>query len=190
METALVQTYPNGHDSTGVIESENPTPAIRIISAGQTLEGSEGQISTEDLYSNFENVSLELKTADRIISDCLEHTQRAIAAHRDGELIMADDAMQSVQGLIPELFCCRSLGEGFGIIINGILCAFQNLAGAPLGREQVDSIRRTFQSLRAEPFVSAEIAVDKLGELERVGLKVEPPEFHILADLLDEQSLR
>jgi len=187
MDTELVKTYPNGHDSTGVSEKEkNLTTAIRIISASQTIEAAAGQIPTEDLYSNFENVSPELRTADRIISDCLGHIQRAIAADRDGEVIMADDAVQSVQGLIPELFCCRTLGEGFGIITNGLLCAFQNLAGAPLRREQMDGMQRILQNLRAEPFVSSEIAVDKLGELERVGLKVEPPEFHILAELLDE----
>ena len=68
---------------------------------------------------------------------CLAHIEEALAAHRENQLIVADDAMQNVHALLPELFCFRTLGDGFGMVVNGLLCAFQNLGGLPLERHQI-----------------------------------------------------
>ena len=91
-----------------------------------------------------------------------------------------------MQGLLPELFCCRSLGDGFGIVVNGLMCAFQNLAGIPLRRDQAEKVRQTLIKLRSEPFLRADDAVQTIDVLEEVGLVLEPAEFNYLADILDE----
>lgn len=144
------------------------------------------RITTEELYSRFENVSPELNSAVRLLSRCLEYVDQALQAHRENDPIEADDATQRMQGLLPELFCCRSLGDGFGIVVNGLMCAFQNLAGIPLRREQIEKVRQILLSLRTEPFLRDEDAVKAITSLEDLGLRVEPAEFDYLTDLLDE----
>lgn len=195
--------FPNGHDSTGMPEGPPKmlSPEIQIIGASgfvrpPTIEALElrptterqpaRRITTEELYSDFENVSPELNSAVRLLSLSLEHMDRALQAHRDNDSIEADDATQRMQALLPELFCFRSLGDGFGIVVNSLLCGFQNLAGIPLQREQLEKVRQTLVKLRSEPFLREADAVKAVTALEQVGFVVEPPEFEYLADLLDE----
>jgi len=197
-----ITAYPNGHDSTGIPEepARQPTPNIQIIRAGGDVPESPTlempgpaatevpgrPITMEELYPSIENVSPELNSAVHLLSLCLEYADQALEAHRENDLIDADDAVQRIQGILPELFCCRSLGDGFGIVINGLMCAFQNLAGVPLQREQIEKIRLTLMRLRTEPFLRAEDAVSMINALDDVELVVEPAEFKYLADLLDE----
>ena len=202
METE-VTAYPNGHDSTGLPEGPETrlVPEIQIVRAGgvsgsQVVELAESQpvpgrptgrrITIDELYSRFENVSPELNSAVRLLSLSLEYIEQSLLAHRDNDPIEADDAAQRMQGLLPELFCCRSLGDGFGIVVNGLMCGFQNLEGIPLRREQAEKVRQTLIKLRSEPFLRAEDAVKTVAVLEEVGLVLEPPEFNYLADILDE----
>src|SRR6266545_3305183 len=125
-----VTIFPNGHDSTGMPEGplQLPTPEIQVIGASDhevRHERKPGrQISTTELYSEFENVSPELNSAVRLLSVSLEHLDRALRAERESDLIEADDATQRMQALLPELFCFRSLGDGFGIVVSGLLCGF------------------------------------------------------------------
>ena len=198
-----ITPFPNGHDSTGMPEefAKQPVPKIEITRAGgvsesrglEVLEFSLAtdqaparHISTEELYAKFENVTPELNSAVCLLSRCLEHIKQALEADRRNDLIEADDATQRMQGLLPELFCCRSLGDGFGIIVNGLMCAFQNLAGIPLRREQMEKVRQVISKLQSEPFLSAEDAVKTITTLEPTGLVLEPAEFDYLADMLDE----
>jgi len=202
METE-VTAYPNGHDSTGLPEGAETrlVPEIQIIRASGGSESrvvelpesrpvtgrpTARRITTEELYSRFENVSPELNSAVRLLSLSLEYIDQSLLAHRDNDSIEADDATQRMQGLLPELFCCRSLGDGFGIVVNGLMCAFQNLAGIPLRRDQAEKVRQTLIKLRSEPFLRAEDAVQSIDVLEEVGLVLEPAEFNYLADILDE----
>src|SRR5574341_1394283 len=114
--------YPNGQDSTGLPKGlPAPIPEIQIIRASdpvdpQTIEApvvsptteseTVRRITTEQLYSEFENVSPELNASVRLLSLCLRHIDRALLAHRENDPIEADDATQRLQGLLPELFCC------------------------------------------------------------------------------------
>lgn len=198
-----VTSFPNGHDSTAMPENVSlwSTPEIQITGASEfehlsTAEGSRPlptttsqprrRITTEELYSQFENVSPELSSAIRLLSVSLQHIDEALLAHRKNDDIAADDAVQKVQALLPELFCCRSLGDGYGIVVNALMCGFQNLAGIPLSREQTEKIRHTLVKLRSEPFLREDEAVKAVTALEEVGLVIEPAEFEYLAEMLDE----
>jgi hypothetical protein len=200
---AQVTVYPNGHDSTGISEelSSSRASAVQTIGASSFVSTQDiskappqtvieivpsPQISTEDLYASFENVSLELTSAVRLLSICLQHIGVAMEAQRNNNPIEADDAIQRLQGLLPELFCCRGLGDGFGLVINAIMCGFQNQAGNPLDRQQVEKLRQTIAKLRTEPFMREDEALNTIILLEDVGFVVEPPEFEYLADILDD----
>ncbi len=198
MEPEII-VYPNGHDSTGIPEGSrapgtripeetgaSATPDTKIIRESEAPESPSEQIPTEELYPSIENVSADLNAATRLLSLCLENADQAIQAHREQDSIEADDALQRLQGILPELFCCRTLGDGFGIIVNGLMCAFQNLRGAPLTRTQTEKVRQILVKLRSEPFLSVDNAVEALQDLEQLELVIEPPEFSYLADMLNE----
>lgn len=196
---AKITAYPNGHDSTGIPEvsgapvtripeetEASATPDPQIIRESEAPESPSEPIQTEQLYLSIENVSTDLNAATRLLSLCLENADQAIQAHREQDSIEADDAIQRLQGILPELFCCRTLGDGFGIIVNGLMCAFQNLSGVPLTRAQAEKVRQILVKLRSEPFLSVDNAVEALQDLEQFELVIEPPEFSYLADMLNE----
>jgi hypothetical protein len=128
METGIVNSYPNGHDSTGVLERtrepasavidstgglegrRESAPALKIISATAEADVPLSKIPTEDIYRG-QNISPELDSANRLIMRCLAHIEEALAAHRENQLIVADDAMQSVHALLPELFLLSKPGR-------------------------------------------------------------------------------
>jgi hypothetical protein len=88
--------------------------------------------------------------------------------------LLADTEIQKLQVLLPELFCCRRLGDGFGTIINSFMSAFEVLAGATPDVNQVRAMNRVLQVLMDKPFLSADEAYDQVELLESVGLTPYP----------------
>jgi hypothetical protein len=98
--------------------------------------------------------------------------------------------MQRLQALLPELFYCRDLGDGFGAIVNALKFSFENAHGTPLSEGQVRLIGQVIERIRQEPFMRFETAADLVGKLEDVGLIVDPPAFAVLGELLNVEGLR
>lgn len=127
-------------------------------------------------------------TSSRIV-DALELLKQAsdnlAAAQRCDNAMEADRFVQRVQLVLPKLFACRSIGDGFGVIINSIHFAFTNLRGTPLTHSQLNVVWRALRELRARPAMPAEQGIQFAGELEAQGLEVDPPD---LADLLEKSE--
>jgi hypothetical protein len=94
----------------------------------------------------------------------------------------SDRLVQGVQLTLPKLFACRSIGDGFGVIINSLHFAFANLHGAPLTSEQLNVMWRILRELRNRPVMPLEQGIQHAEELENCGLNVDPPD---LGDLLE-----
>ena len=169
-------------------------PQVRVtgVEAMEVEPSSGQQISTEQLYPGREGLSSELDTALRLLAMGEERVQEALMALRNGEPIPADHALQRLQAMLPELFCLRELGDGFGMIVNALIWSFQNLDGSLLGEPQVRGVAQALKTLRTEPFTTVNAAVDLVTCLENIGFVTEPPQMDILADLLsgDESSDR
>jgi hypothetical protein len=97
----------------------------------------------------------------------------------------ADRLMQRAQPILPKLFECRSVGDGFGSIVNALHIAFRNLNGKPLTAEQVNVIWRVIRELRKYPAMPLETGVAKIEELEESGLPVDPPELAALLEAIE-----
>jgi len=89
--------------------------------------------------------------------------------------------MLRLQVLLPELFCCREIGDGFGAIVNALKYSFANASGNLFTRGQLETIVRVLSTLSNEPFLRFETAVDLISDLEDSGLDVDPP---VIAELL------
>ena len=144
-------------------------------------------VTTEDLYHSPERIeSPYLPNGIRTISAALGNIDEALELLSDGDKVGADDAMQHYQVLLPQLFACRSIGEGFALVTSSLQNAVSHLRGEPMNEAQIRSVRATLVALRSEPFMTFDASLEYVSRLERVGFNVDPPKFDYLVDLLSE----
>jgi hypothetical protein len=144
------------------------------------------RIATEDLYPLSHELRPELSVMFVLLSEGLKHVSDAIDMQNSGDVISSDDAIHRLQALLPELFCCRSISDGFGSIINAIYHSINNMHGNPLGSKQLHAVQRVLNRISTEPFLEYGEAVDEIMTLEDAGFEVEPSYYHYAADILDE----
>jgi hypothetical protein len=116
----------------------------------------------------------------------LEWVDRALDDAQSANPIHADDAMQHVHSLLPELFCCRALGDGFGAVIGALLEAFGHMKGLPMTPTQIRAVRGAMQAIRSNPRISFEKATEQIDGLEETGLMIEPPLANELTEVLSD----
>ena len=140
----------------------------------------------QDIYRAPEAGSIELRSAMRILPEAVNWTESAMEALNADEPFQADDAMLHVRSLMPELFCCRGLGDGFGAVINAILSSFEKRQGLPMEIGHLEAIRRALSAIRSEPRMSFDRALDLISVMEEAGLSVDPAGADELAEWLSE----
>lgn len=155
--------YNNVTVTTSTIESQPPS-----------TETATDQYPTERLYPVEETRGAELNNSIQLISEALELTNEALETIQEDNIFGSEDAMQRVHLILPELFCCRELGDGFGMIVMGLFHAYKDLNGKPLNKEQICQYQYLLKTLLNEPFLSAEEAINKLVYLEELGLSINP----------------
>ncbi len=143
----------------------------------------QGKMSTESLYS-VPAVDPNLATAFTLLDEALEWMNEAIKAKHDGDDIDSDDAVMHVQALLPELFCCRTIGDGFGSMVNAIYHGLNNINGELLEREQLVALKNALDRIKTKPFLDVDTAIEEIMRLEDAGFTVEPGEFKHLANIL------
>lgn len=143
-------------------------------------------IDTKDIYGSLDAASIELRTALTLLPEALRWIDSALESIGFGEPIHADDAMQHVQAIMPELFCCRRLGDGFGAIVNAVQSSLENLHGEPLLAAQIRMIRAALERVFGEPVITFDAAMDQVDKLESAGLIVDPKDMESIEELLDD----
>jgi hypothetical protein len=145
--------------------------------------------SLEDIYPAPEAVSVALRSAISLLRAIQDSTTTALHLESTGDIVAADDAMQHVQAALPELLCCRTLGDGFGALVSALHASFQNLRGRPMTRVQVVAVSAAIQRLYRAPGLSFEDAMEQVEKLERLGLAVDTEAADLVAEWLIAQSV-
>ncbi len=172
-------------DSTGNIEQTlREIPPIQVTHLEERV--STGQIETKSLYPLSRELRPELAIAFSLLNEGLKHVTDAIDAERKGDRISSDDAIHRLQALLPELFCCRSISDGFGSIISAVYQSLANMQGAFVNAGQLQAIKKALNRIDTEPFLQFEEAVNEIMSLEDAGFEVEPSYYKYAADVLDE----
>jgi hypothetical protein len=138
----------------------------------------------EDLYSSDAPTNAILNCARGLLKEherLLTDAQKLLA---DGDAIGADNEISLFQADLPELFCCRTLSEGFAAVIVALHHATQNKDGAPMTNEQLTAVHRCVEKLHENIFLSFTAALNLIDQLTDTGLKVEPAEAEYLSDIL------
>ena len=170
--------------------SETPAPkhgkakaeVVPIDSRGSTYMRTSGVIA--DLYVA-EHSRPELGRASTLLEKSVALSQRAIGFLDDEDSISADDLVQRIQPVLRELFCCRSLGDGFGIVVNALIWGIENRHGAIVERRHIAAIAKALSVIHSEPFLSSDDAVDITFHLEEAGFDIEPAAFDKFTELMD-----
>lgn len=144
------------------------------------------RIETKALYPFSHELRPELARAFILLDEALKQVSSAMTYLKSDDAISSDDAIIHLKALLPELFCCRTLGDGFGAIIIAVYHSVANMRGMPLNLKQLKTVWNILDKIRTEPFLKHDHAVDEIMTLEDVGFEVEPPHYQYGVDLLDE----
>jgi hypothetical protein len=162
----------------------NRGPVVSIASHGAFRPA---PVTIEEIYHSPESIgSPYLRNALRLVSMALGNVDSALELLGDGDKIGGDDAMHHYQVLLPELFACRSIGDGFGLLVSSLQNAVARLRGQPMEERQIRAVRSVLVAVRSEPFMTFDAALAHVSRLEQVNLSVDPPNFEYLAELLSE----
>jgi hypothetical protein len=175
-------TLTNDDDST---QSDKSHKKLIVNTSVSDEQERSDYTSTEDLYPIDREFNPSLYTAIELLSEGINYMDESFEQFVEGDRISSDDSVQKFQTLLPELFCCRSLGDGFAIIVNSLFHMINNLKGSPLNVDQIKAIRKLLRRLHSEPFIDFEEATDELIVLEESGLNVITKDMLYIADLLN-----
>jgi len=181
---ALAPRVSTKDDQTIVSRRQLTEGSLKVKQSWQEAKGD--PLSIEDLYPLNEYLSPLLSAAFKLIDEAVQLVTEAINYFKEENKIASDDAIQRVQALLPELFCCRALADGFGAIVSSIFQGLRNREGEPLNFHQLVTLKTVLKKIRSEPYIVFDEAVDQIMKLEDVGFTVEPAEFAQMAELLDE----
>jgi hypothetical protein len=151
----------------------------------QRLQPSPEAFPTSKLYSSEEKRGVELGNSIRLLTEALKFAKEALELYQEENIFGSEDSMQKIHLLLPELFCCRELGDGFGLIVMGLYHAHDSLDGEPFNEKQILEIKHLLRVLLDEPYLSTELALDRVLNLELVGLKVSPKRIDSQQETLD-----
>ena len=162
-------------------EPQEQTVRIQPSSLGEmTSRG----VNIDAIYQSGEWVSRRLETALRLLRHAEDHLQFAQTEARAGHRAMADDSFYAVKALLPELFCCRAIAEGFATLIGALLYSIENLKGQEVTEEQRATIHSCIAFLRSRPFLDEQSADGQVELLEKSGLNPDPPGLNDLMQVL------
>lgn len=148
------------------------------------LNATETPINIEDLYPVAEARSNIFDTALGLLREGIDSLIEAVSASEDGDILKLDDAVMRTKGLMPELFCCRAIGDGYGALINAVSNALRNFDPTNSELTQVLSMKVALMKLRTAPYMSFDAATDIILQIEDSGLDIDPPVFNDLASVL------
>ena len=181
LSVRLDPTHAAGETITPAVKPSQPTlSSANVITLERRDAYPQAQvIDIERLYQAVPGTSSQIVDA----LDLLKRVADFLAeARKSADPLEADRFVQRAQLALPKLFVYRSLGDGFGIIINSLHFAFQNLHGMPLTPDQINAMWRVLRELRTHPAMSLEQGIQRAEELEDRGLKIDPPDLERLID--------
>lgn len=141
-------------------------------------------VPIEKLYPLLNEETTLLSVALRLLEESEKKLQEAKQLFGEDDAMEADDHVQHFQALLPELFCCRQLGESFATLINTFFHAVKNQQGKPFNGQQIAALLHGVSNLKFAPFMGYDDAVDIVIELEKSGLTVDPAGMQPIAEVL------
>jgi hypothetical protein len=184
MNTAKVY-YINDYSKVAKSTVDNPDVyTAKITDAGDSLN-SKDRMDTSTLYGDVYNNISYIPRVLALLQEGRELLASSSNSLKSGDEVSSDNDIQHFLALLPELFCCRSIGDGFASIINSIYNAIVNQSEIGLLSEsQISTILSLVKQLQLEPFLEFDEVIDLIFLLDAVGLDIEPKHLNKLSEIL------
>jgi hypothetical protein len=140
-------------------------------------------MSMRALYPKIDEVSPSpLRHALHNLKEALNFVEEALDADADEDALASDNAIMQFRRILPDLFCSRSIGDGFGMIINSLMIWMRARNGEPLNKVQLEAVRMCLSELAHKPLLSDMRAVSLIQRLQSAGLNPYRPALDFVAD--------
>jgi hypothetical protein len=170
--------------STGQTQVQQTEPTLpKMLRLTKNVDGANALAAVIEIDKLYDAPAGSMSQMAKALELLVRTSSYLEEARRTDDAIEADRIVQRAQLLIPRLFACRTIGDGFGVIINAIYFAFINQRGKPLSAKQVGAVVRVLKELRVRPGMTLEQGIDRVEELDDVGLEVSPS---VLGEILDQ----
>src|SRR5213082_3280133 len=100
-------------DTTFRLPGTQVGPHSAAVKTGQAVQGSQLTIEIDKLYPATEGSASDLIRALGLLADAIELLEKARAAARNKEIVTSDRYTQRFKALLPDLFGCRRIGDGY-----------------------------------------------------------------------------
>lgn len=144
-----------------------------------------GSIPIEKLYPTEEQNTSNLAIAFKLLEKAAGYSEEALNAFNTENALEQDDAIMRLRPILAELFCLRSIGEGYASLTLSLFHAIRNPM-VEFNESQLASINYALKFLYKEPFMSFDTAIEFIEDLEETGLQIQSDEFGPLAEVLSE----
>lgn len=149
----------------------------------------ERSLTFAELYPEVNATSPLLSKMHELVSEALAH---AVGAHEAvtvrGDLLAADEELARIAAILPELFCLRSIGDGFGMVVSALHCSLVTPIESALTADSMTDkawvVRKTLETLSKQPFISVDQALDNIERMTDIGLVTVPEGLGALGDLI------
>lgn len=135
----------------------------------------EALIPFDQLYQAQELGTKEFVAATRLLSEAAGLLSEAKTAAERSEDVTADNCMIHFEQLLPSLFACRKVGDGFANVTNAVQLALAKRNGLPLEKNQILVLWRTFRQLASGPFLSFDDSISLIDDLDQANLWTTDP---------------
>lgn len=149
---------------------------------------SQRRLSLEEVYPEPNQLEPALLAARSLLGEYVTLLERADSELADSNPVLADEIASRAHLLLPELFCCRDLGDGFAASILALFHSVRNLQGAPLGDDKMRSLRHVASTLLEEPYLSFERSIGLASKLESVGFCPDPERLGYIHDAFESRG--
>lgn len=183
--------YRTGGTDQGAAEQRVEQSRATVVDSSESpwVRGSDSEVSmastSEKLFADSEHLSADVKNAIRLLKESQVLLESALSEFDEQNFLPADDYLQRFYMILPELYCCRSVGEGFANIIQCCFHGLKNLEGMPPSRDQAQVLNLSIRSLLDELFMDFDESIRFVDDLEEVGFNVGPSRLTFIGEIVD-----
>src|SRR5258707_810774 len=137
---AAGSTLSVGSSTSPLVPTTDRSSSLESKAGRSPGSGTSTPIDIDVLYRAREARSSHFSSALELLARASGILDSARQAVHEGNPLESDNQFLQFQALLPKLFECRTIGEGFANIINAIQIGIANLNGQPLDAVQLNAV--------------------------------------------------
>jgi hypothetical protein len=170
-------------DTTSTPTFSNAAPAesrpkedLSVSFVTRSVDGGEKflVLRPNELYPFSDVNDAVLFQALEMLGECIGVLESAQRIDPLSDYIGFDEQMMEARALLKDLFDLRSIGDGFGSVVNAVLWSLRNKDTETLNRKQISTLLESLKELKRKPLMHFDTAMSVVDQLEEADLIVEP----------------